>query len=154
MRLACEERLFLEQYLPRPIESCVGKVLKQSVRRQDIVEIGNLASAGAGASVFLFVALAAYLRSQSLEIAVATGTLNMRRLLASFGIEFLELGQADPAALRDSGVSWGGYYRRDPKVISGAIEPAYTRLEPFLPAKHNDLDQLFARVHPCAREFV
>jgi hypothetical protein len=105
--------------------------------------------------VFLFVALAAYLRSQSLEIAVVTGTLNMRRLLASFGIEFVDLAHADPAILVDSGTSWGSYYRRDPKVIAGAIEPAYVRLEPFLPTEHNGhLKEQFSRVHPCIREPV
>jgi Thermostable hemolysin len=77
----------------------------------------------------------------------------MRRLLASFGIEFVKLAHADPALLVDNGVSWGNYYRRDPKVIAGAIEPAYLRLEPFLPAEHNGhLKELFARAHPCIRE--
>ena len=73
----------------------------------------------------------------------------MRRLLASFGIEFLELGHADSAALVDRGISWGSYYRRDPKVIAGAIAPACAGLEPFLPTAHNGhLKELFARVHP------
>ena len=154
-RLASEERLFLEQYLPQPVESCVGAAFEHSIGRETIVEIGNLGSAGRGASLFLFVALAAYLRAQSLDFAVVTGTLSMRRLLTSFGIEFLELHHADPAALVDKGVSWGSYYCRDPKVITGAIAPAYARLEPFLPAEHNgNLKQLFARVHPGIRKDV
>ncbi len=152
-RLAAEEPLFLEQYLPQPVESCVRRAFGTSFDRTAIVEIGNLASAGNGASVFLFVALAAYLRAQGLCIAAVTGTTNLRRLLLSFGVEFVELGRADPAALCDRGESWGTYYQRDPKVIAGAIEPAYGQLEPFLPPEHNgNLEHLFSRVHPRTQE--
>ena len=54
-RYAREESLFLEQYTGKPVE----EILECS--RHEIVEIGNLASAGQGASIFLFAALAFYL---------------------------------------------------------------------------------------------
>ena len=64
-RLASKERLFLEQYPPQPVETCVSKRFGlPGVTREAIVEIGNLGSAGRGASMFLFVALAAYLEAQ------------------------------------------------------------------------------------------
>jgi hypothetical protein len=148
VRLAAEEPLFLEQYLKRPVEAVLrDRMGSPSIERDSIVEIGNLASAGKGASVFLFVALAAYLRQQKLAYAVVTGTTGLRRSLESFGIEFLKLGTAEPTALPDNGASWGGYYNWDPEVIAGAIQPAFDRLEPFLPARHNgDLERLFTRV--------
>jgi hypothetical protein len=146
LRLAEDEPLFLEQYLEQPVDAAIRSVLGQSVEREAIVEIGNLASAGGGASVFLFVAVAAYLRQRSLAFAVVTGTKGLRRSLARFGIEFRELGAADQSALPDGGASWGGYYERDPKIIVGAIQPAFARLEPYLPAAHNlDLERLFTR---------
>jgi len=153
LRLASEEPLFLEQYLRQPVDASIRGVMDQSVGRDAIVEIGNLSSAGKGASVFLFVALAAYLRQQNLAYAVATGTKTLRRSLQMFGVEFRELGIADPNALPDGGASWGSYYEFDPRIIAGAIRPALVRLEPYLPRRSNvDLEHLFARAQqPIAR---
>ena len=146
LRLAAEEPLFLEQYLHQPVDALIGSAMDQSVGRDAIVEIGNLTSAGKGASVFLFVALAAYLRQQNLAYAVATGTETLRRSLEMFGVDFWELGIADPNVLPDGGASWGSYYEFDPTIIAGAIRPAFVRLEPYVPRRHNvDLERLFAR---------
>ena len=62
-RYAEKESLFLENYTEKPIE----EVLK--TKRSRIVEIGNLASAGKGASIFLFAALSSYLNSKDIEYA-------------------------------------------------------------------------------------
>lgn len=149
MRLAADGPLFLERYLDRPVELALRSAMPDAIGRGSIVEIGNLASTSRGASVFLFVTLAAYLRQQQLTHAVVTGTKALRRSFALFGFEFVELAPADPEALPDRGASWGNYYTRDPKVLGGAIAPACTRLEPYLPAdKNGDLKRLFARLHP------
>ena len=155
LRLAAEEPLFLERYLVSSVESALADAGYRLVERQGIVEIGNLASVSRGASVFLFVALAAYLRQQRLAYAVVTGTKALRRAFALFGFDFVELGAANPDALPDRGASWGSYYARDPKVLGGAIAPACARLEPYLPLENNgDLKRLFARLHPTAPESV
>lgn len=151
MRRAGEDHLFLERYLEAPIEDIATQAYGEPITRDEIVEIGNLASAGNGASVFLFVTLAAYLRQQNLSYAAVTATQALRRSFALFGIPFLEIGRADAAALPDRGAAWGTYYSKDPKVLIGAITPAYARLEPYLPLTHNkELKQLFARLHPEA----
>ncbi len=151
LRMAAEEPLFLERYLDAPIEKIVGKATGAATARDEIVEIGNLASAGKGASVFLFVTLAAYLRQRNLSYAVVTATKALRRSFALFGIEFAELAPAKAAALPDNGVAWGSYYTRDPRVLVGAIQPAFSKLEPFLPLSSNDdLQRLFARLCPPA----
>jgi Thermostable hemolysin len=150
-RPAAQGPLFLEHYLRTPVEEAIGSASGIPVGRESIVEIGNLTSAGRGASVFLFVALAAYLRQRNLVHAVVTGTSTLRRTFTRLGIEFLELASADPSALEDDGASWGSYYRCDPKVIAGRIQPAFARLEPYLPARHNsDLGYLISRLHPPA----
>ena len=150
LRRADEDSLFLESYLQQPVERAVEQATGMSIRREEIVEIGNLASAGKGASVFLFVTLAAYLRQQNLTYAVVTATKSLRRSFALFGFDFIELAPADPSVLPDSGASWGSYYNNDPKVLVGAILPAFSRLEPYLPLAHNnDLERLFTRLHPA-----
>lgn len=67
-RSAVNEPLFLEQYLDAPVE----EILQSS--RAQIVEIGNLASDGGGASLYLFAALAAYLNYKGFTQAVVTST--------------------------------------------------------------------------------
>lgn len=148
VRLAADEPLFLERYLDQPVESALAPAMHDAISRGSIVEIGNLASTSRGASVFLFVTLAAYLRQQQLTHAVVTGTKALRRSFALFGFDFVDLGTANPEALPDGGASWGSYYTRDPKVLGGAIAPACARLEPYLPTEKNgDMKRLFARLH-------
>lgn len=60
-RSAACEKLFLENYLDAPIEALAG------VPREKIVEVGNLASNGGGASLFLFAAISAYLHNKVLK---------------------------------------------------------------------------------------
>ena len=53
--------LFLEQYLEEPIDYILSKMTDDNVCRNNIVEIGNLASSSAGNSRKLFIFLVHYL---------------------------------------------------------------------------------------------
>ncbi len=148
-RLAADEKLYLESYLGQPIETALFTATGNFVARDRIVEIGNLVSAGKGASVFLFVALAAYLRHQRLDYAAVTATKSLRRSFSLFGLGSIEVAAARPEVLTDGGACWGSYYTREPKVLVGAISSGFQRLEAYLPHAHNsDLARLFAQLHP------
>ena len=148
LRAAAEETLFLEQYLSEPVELSLCKATGARVERETIFEIGNLAASGKGASVFLFVTLAAYLRQREGVYAVVTATDVLRNVFDFLRFNPLELGKADPHVLPDDGISWGNYYERDPKVLAGAIAPCFARLERYLPAHCNtDLGRLFAHIY-------
>ena len=67
-RYADKAPLFLEHYTHQPINTIL------SCLRSEIVEIGNLASDGNGASIFLFAALASYLNNKKIRYATITGT--------------------------------------------------------------------------------
>ena len=82
--------LFLEQYLPAPIEIILG------IPRHQIVEIGNLASSGGGASSFLFAALSAYLHHNGFKQAVVTGTDALEKRLRKMGLKPARHAQANP----------------------------------------------------------
>lgn len=154
LRFAADEPLFLERYLPAPVESVVSETVGVDAGRDEIVEIGSLASAARGASVFLFVTLAAYLRQRKMSYAAATATKSLRRSFAMFGIDVTELGQARAEALPDKGAAWGSYYTRDPKVLVGAIQPAFAQLEPYLPLVRNgDLERVFTRPFLSVKDF-
>lgn len=144
-RSAEDEPLYLEQYLKRPVEAALADAVGSQVPRKRIVEIGSLASVGRGASVFLFVGLAAYLRERGFAYAAATATIGLQRAFEFFDFDLIELATANREALMDTSASWGSYYTRKPRVVAGAIAPSFSRLERYLPAHHNaNLGELFA----------
>ena len=121
-REAAEEPLFLEQYLGQPIESLLD------ASRQQIVEIGNLASAGGGASLFLFAALASYLNHKGYVHAVVTSTKQLEKRFTLLGLRPRRLAVATAEALTLSAQSWGGYYATEPQVMAGRIDKSARRL--------------------------
>lgn len=141
-RLAGDGPLFLERYLDEPIE----RVLDAA--RADIAEIGNLASASAGASLFLFMALARHLHQLGCDHAVATATRQLRRTFGRVGFPTRTLINADPARLGAEAKDWGGYYERDPEVLAGAIAPALAPLSQLLMAQPPPIDGVCSRLHP------
>ncbi|MBX3479006.1 MAG: thermostable hemolysin [Caulobacter sp.] len=127
-RLACQEGLFLEQYLDVPIEQALANRMGLEIQRREIAEIGNLASSSAPATLLLFLALAAHLADEGCTHAVATATRQLRRSFARVGFATESLTRAEPARLADAAADWGAYYARDPEVRVGAIAPALPAL--------------------------
>jgi len=130
-RLASDESLFLEQYLDSPVEAVLSEAIGATVTRAEIVEIGNLASNGRGATLFLFVAMARHLMAVGAHFAVATATEELRGVFRKAGMGALRLATADPDRLIDRGVSWGDYYQTRPAVLAGSIQAATAPLTRF-----------------------
>ena len=121
-RYAVEEPLFLEQYLGQPVEQRLTRQYGQTIPRTAIVEIGNLASSGGGASVYLFAALSAYLYTRGIRYATITGTHTLRDRLQKLGLGPQELCAADPLLLPEAEREcWGSYYEQRPQVLSGSV---------------------------------
>lgn len=141
-RYAEDEPLFLEQYTSAPIETLLD------CPRKNIVEIGNLASAGQGASVFLFAALASYLHHRNIRYAAVTGTDFLHRYFEKIGLNPRRLCNADMAALRSGGENWGTYYDTNPRVLAGSVEAGVKRLKNLLGAEFEDCrPRLYPRLH-------
>lgn len=141
-RSASDEPLFLEQYLDASVENVL------SVPRSQIVEIGNLASDGGGASLYLFAALAAYLNYKGFSQAVVTSTDFLERRFKQMGLTPKRHAKANPALLLSAGEDWGSYYDTQPHVISGSVEHGYKRLQSQLGAEYHELrPRLFPRLH-------
>jgi hypothetical protein len=128
-RYAVEEPLFLEQYIRRPIEKFLD------CRREQVVEIGNLASVGGGVSLYLFAALASYLHYRGIDYAVATGTKNLQNRLRRIGLQPRVLCPADPAGLASASDDWGTYYDTAPTVLAGRVDFGFARLKRVLGAQ-------------------
>lgn len=141
-RYAYREPLFLENYTSKPIDSIL------ECPRSEIVEIGNLASAGQGASAFLFAALASYLDNKDISYAAITGTDFLHRYFERIGLKPQKICDADIAAVQEEGQNWGSYYDTQPRVLVGSVDTGIKRLKATLGAEFEECrPRLFPRLH-------
>jgi hypothetical protein len=126
--LAGKGRLFLEQYLDRPIEEEVKGRIGGSAGREQFVEVGNLAANGAGAARVVIVRMAALLYALNRTWAVFTSTRALVNSFARLDIAPITIASADPARLPDGGSSWGSYYASQPAVLAACIPLGYRHL--------------------------
>jgi hypothetical protein len=127
-RPASSGPLFLEQYLDEPVEVAIERRLGQPIRRDGVVEIGNLASASPCVSRLLFSALAGHLQQHGATHAVATATRQLRRSFRRIRFPVSPLATAEADRLAQAGADWGSYYARDPQVVVGCIAGALPAL--------------------------
>ena len=141
-RYAKDEPLFLERYTGKSIEKFLN------CNRSEIVEIGNLASAGQGASVFLFAALASYLNNKGIRYAAITGTDFLHRYFERTGLKPHKICDADISAAGSDSQNWGTYYDTQPRVLIGSVETGVKRLKATLGAQFEDCrPRLYPRLH-------
>lgn len=141
-RYAADGPLFLEQYLSHPIEEILD------TPRSSITEIGNLASSGGGASIFLFAALSAYLDGRGQSHAVITGTNFIEKRLRTLGLRPTRLASANPDLLLQKNENWGSYYSTNPHVLAGQIDRGYESLQKALGATYTkNHARLLPRLH-------
>ncbi len=120
-RCAGEDQLFLETYLDDPIEAAVARLARQPVKREAIVEVGNLAADRPGGSVELILTLARHLDQLGYEWVVFTATRELIGIFRRLGLPPLALATADPSRLGDQASAWGSYYDSQPVVVAGRI---------------------------------
>lgn len=130
---AADGPLFLEQYLDQPIEQLLSQQSSssQEIRREQILEVGNLASTSSGWTRQLILSLAPFYYRQGFEWLVITVT---PRVLNSFhklgvGLELIPLAAADPNRLEQDPMRWGRYYQEQPLVMAGHIGRGIRRLK-------------------------
>lgn len=147
-RPAVSEPLFLEQYTQEPIENVISRLAAHAVPRCEIAEIGNLASKGKGASVFLFAAIASYLLHQGIYYATVTGTDQLHRRFKTMGLNPHVVCDASLAKLKAEQRNWGSYYDTQPRVLVGSLEDSMQKLNDKLGACYLENGvMLFPRLH-------
>jgi hypothetical protein len=129
LRAALEKQLFLETYLDQPIEQVLQARLGIGVRREEVIEVGNLSALYPGVARWLIVVITAMLHDEGYKWVVFTGTSTVRNGFHRLGLRPFELGEATPERLplheRDN---WGSYYKQGPTVMAGDIEHGYRSL--------------------------
>lgn len=129
LRAASDTRLFLETYLDQPIEQVLQAQLGQPVRREEIIEVGNLSALYPGAARWLIVALTAMLHGEGYKWVTFTGTAALRNGFGRLGLRPVELGAATLDHLPPlDRADWGCYYDHAPKVMAGDIAYGYRAL--------------------------
>lgn len=124
VRMAGEDKLFLEHYFDLPIEAVIldrHHPGNRSVVRTEVVEVGNLASVDRYASRRLFEQLAVFLISNRFQWVVFTSCRSLRAQFQRMKLKLVELGSAAESSLPESFGSWGSYYRGNPQVMLGHL---------------------------------
>ncbi len=126
-RSAAHEPLFLECYLPAPVETMLATATDARPARAHIVEVGHLAANRGGEGRRLIQLLAPHLAAEGFDWVVGTVTQELRPMLVRLGVAPLTLGAADPALLGDDAVHWGSYYDHHPVVLATHLKRALRR---------------------------
>jgi len=117
--------LFLEQYLPAPVEHELGELSGHPENRGEIVEVGNLVATTAGSSQLLYLIMAMILKRAGFKWLVMTATPQVQKSIKRLGLELYTLADADPSALGSGSLNdWGSYYESQPRVVAGNLAEA------------------------------
>ncbi|MDP5035193.1 MAG: thermostable hemolysin [Alishewanella sp.] len=121
---AATQPLFLEQYLPAPIEQVLSAQQHIEVPRQHILEVGNLVASRSGSSLLLMVVLSELIIASPYQWIAFTATSEVQSLLSKLHYQPLALAPADVSKLADNPTGWGRYYQKQPTVMAGHALPA------------------------------
>lgn len=136
-RRADGDRLFLERYLPRPIQDEIAAHTGARVSRSRIAEIGNFAARNSQVAGTFMSYLASHLLDRGLTWIAFTATDAIRRILASLEAPCADLGAADGGQVASGPDRWGSYYSHDPRVMAGYL-PNARRIPALWKTRHAD----------------
>jgi len=121
LRCALEGPLFVERYLDEPAEQRLGRVHGDDVRRESIVEFGNLAAESPGSARALILSMLPVLQDAGLRFVLFVATRQLRNTFTRLGFAPVRLQPADPARLGEDAAQWGRYYESQPDVVAGDL---------------------------------
>ncbi|MGD2118303.1 MAG: thermostable hemolysin [Chromatiales bacterium] len=126
LRPAREQSLFLEVYLPQPVEHLLSRQLTEPVKREDIIELGNLAIEHRGLARSVILTMTAFLHAAEYSWVVFTIGPLLINSFTRLGLPLLDLGPATREHLpEDERAAWGRYYDQSPRVMACSINQAH-----------------------------
>jgi hypothetical protein len=132
LRDAAAGSLFAEHYLPSPAETLVAAHWSRVADRRQLVEVGNLALAGAGEARWVIAAVTTFLHACGYRWVLFTAVRTLFNAFRRLGLNPIPLAAADPGRLPDGGRQWGRYYDERPMVCVGDIQSGYRKLSGFV----------------------
>ncbi len=128
-RYADGQVLFLEQYLPLPVERLISGKSNQTIQRSHIVELGNLCVVRPAMTYPFISMIGGWLQTYEVDWIVFALTHSLRKLFLRAGVELLDLGAAEPKHLKPSPNRWGNYYAHDPRVMAARLATNLTTFQ-------------------------
>lgn len=126
------ETLYLERYLPAPIERClpvIGAADVSPAMRGTIAEIGQFVAPRPGAGRPMIRHLMHHLADEGFQWIATTATRELRLLFSRLGLSPHVLCPATAEALDpQSRLAWGSYYAHDPLVLVERLESVVAAL--------------------------
>jgi hypothetical protein len=119
-RNARADSLFLERYLAQPVQAELRERTGLAIEREQIVEVGNLASLSCRAAFHLVAVLPRVLIERGNQWIVFTATSVVRGILEKFNAPMIELASARRECVGNA-EQWGHYYESDPRVMAGYL---------------------------------
>ena len=144
VQLAEQRILFSEQYMTQPLGnySILGKRMPS---RQEVAEVGSMATLGRRYLPDLVEAIVLALRDLRRTVVLFTATRGLAHFLERRGIVLQKLALAERGKLQvDTNTEWGSYYAHQPSVFAGwtdsypvsDVEPARFLDQPFQERAH------------------
>ncbi|WP_456295032.1 thermostable hemolysin [Vibrio sp. AK197] len=113
--------LFLEQYLDIPADVIVSQQFSTAVKREQLVEFGQLASFNKGLSLVHFFLVAQALVARNYQWCIFTATDPLYAMMKRFGLSLVTIADADPNRILDATSIWGNYYQHQPRIVAGHL---------------------------------
>lgn len=147
-------RLFVEQYLAKPAQAMIGERVGETITRDELVEVGNLALENPGDARWVIAASTCFLHALGYRWVVFTATRMLINAFQRLGLQPLALAFAHPQLLDDKGEPWGDYYRANPVVCAGNIASGYRKLHRYLGRGQPVLRSLLEEMEQQAGRFA
>ncbi|GGO86762.1 thermostable hemolysin [Marinobacterium nitratireducens] len=128
IRYADRQPLFLEQYLDAPVEDVLRPFAGKPVRREQIVEVGNLAGER-GSARLMILSLTRYLTEGGIDFVVFTATRELQHAFSRLGLSLGFLTEARAQRLASGLDDWGHYYRHNPAVFAGSVADGWSSIQ-------------------------
>jgi len=122
---ATQRQLYVENYGGGSVEQQISSKLDTLVKRDQVVEVGNLAASSGGAARMLIAKATQYLYEAGFTWVIFTATRSLLNSFSRLDLRPILLATADPARLPDQGRSWGSYYEKNPQIMAGSILLGY-----------------------------
>ncbi|CAG9000891.1 MAG: hypothetical protein CENE_02898 [Candidatus Celerinatantimonas neptuna] len=124
--------LYLEHYLSEPAETLLGRLFNRQCNRDEIVEIGQLATFSIRLAPELFLAIAQLLLSMGFRWAMATVTGPLLALCKRCGMKPVHIACAYSQQVGTEQSLWGNYYQYHPQVVCAELIQVASQLSHYV----------------------
>ena len=154
VRCAADEALFSEYYLKQDLESELENLYGETISRDSVVEVGNLAPANVGQMRWLIASITAFLYSAGFKYIVFTAVPGVYNAFKRMDVPLKQITEASrdclPEDLKDQ---WGPeYYELKPMVLAGDIAQGFEIMKQNIYTANKKLIPLFEKACQLGRD--